>query len=93
MSDRATYFARVFIKRLNDLEIGFLDDAGPDHSYREEVIRDMVAKVLATEVGCTDETSIQRVMEGLPRVIPGKPPAQRDFDELAEFLRKHLSVA
>ena len=93
MSGRATYVAKVLIKRLNDLEIGFLDDAGSDKSYRGEVIRDMVSKVLASEMGVTDEISIRRALDGLPRVIPGEPPAQREFDEQVDFLRKQLAVA
>jgi hypothetical protein len=93
MQDRAAYISRRLIERLTSLEIAGLDEAGPiDHGFELEIRRDMVAKVLATEVGLTDETSIRRVLEALPRVIPGEQTAQRDYDELADFLRTRLSV-
>lgn len=92
MADRASHLSKVLITRLISLEMALLDDAAPSEGHDERMRRDLVAKVLATELGVTDEASISKVAEFLPRIFPGTPVPDREYLELAELLRTNLPL-
>jgi hypothetical protein len=94
MSDKASHLSKMLISRLVAMEIAGLDDAGMvEESFEAEVRRDLVAKVLASEMGLTDEASISKVAEFLPEINPCDPVPEQVYTELATLLRTNLPLS
>lgn len=89
MVDRAHYLARTLISRVAALEAAAREDAGPRDALRSRRL-ELVAKVLAVELGVTDGATIAVIESALPEMIDGRRPTDRDVSALAGFLRKHL---
>lgn len=90
MSDRAKYLARTLLQRMLELEDSYKDgDAFWDST--NPVRAPLVAKVLATQEGITDESTVQAVLDAMP-YVPTRKPTDRQIAEYAEFLSKRLQV-
>lgn len=90
MVDRAHYLARTLIARFTALDAALREDAGPREALRSRRV-DLVAKVLAVELGITDSGTLAVVESALPGAIAGDRAAtDREVAALAGFLRKHL---
>ncbi|HEY1107984.1 MAG TPA: hypothetical protein VGE76_05105 [Opitutaceae bacterium] len=89
MVDRAHYLARTLISRVTAIEVAAREDAGPRDARRGRRL-ELVAKILAVELGVTDGATIAVIESALPEMIDGHRPTDRDVDALAGFLRKHL---
>lgn len=85
MPDRADYLARTLVERLRAQEAW---DASTHSAHRLSRTRDVVAKLLAVELGVVDEQTLQRVADGLPVTSPHSGPAERDLVLLAQLLRQ-----
>ena len=90
MPDRATYLSRLLLSRFRGLE-GILSDVADE---REKTTRrqDLVSKILAVEAGVVDGAMVQLVTAAVPSADPQRAASDRDHDELAAFLRKHLPI-
>lgn len=89
MVDRAHYLARTLISRITALEVAVREDATARDARRSRRL-DLVAKILAVELGVTDGATIAVIDSALPEMIDGRRPTDRDVSALAGFLRKHL---
>lgn len=85
MPDRADYIARTLMERLRAQEAW---DASTHAATRLTRARDVVAKLLAVELGVVDERTLQRVADGLPLPSSDSAPAERDLVFLAQLLRQ-----
>jgi hypothetical protein len=91
MSDRATYLARTLLTRLQSLETLLAEEpGGREGSAAAARRRETIAKVLAIEVGLTDENSIRLVEGALPYVSPKERASERELTRFAAFLRERL---
>lgn len=90
MSDRAKYLARTLLERMKELENSY-PDGDAFHDGENPVRPPLVAKVLATQEGITDEATIQAVLDAMP-IVRGSRPTDRQIAEYAEFLSKRLQV-
>lgn len=89
MVDRAHYLARTLISRVTALEAAAREDAGTRYALRGRRL-ELVAKVLAVELGVTEGATIAVIESALPELVDGHRPTDRDVSALAGFLRKHL---
>lgn len=89
MIDRAHYLARTLIARITALEAASREDASPRETLRNRRM-ELVAKVLAVELGITDGATLAVVESALPGSIEGSRATEREVTTLAGFLRKHL---
>lgn len=89
MVDRAHYLARMLIARVTALEAASREDASPRETLRSRRV-DLVAKVLAVELGITDGATLAVVESALPGATEGGRATEREVTALAGFLRKHL---
>lgn len=90
MVDRAHYLARTLIARGMALDAALREDASLRDTLRSRRV-ELVAKVLAVELGITDGATLAMVESALPGAITGDRAAtDREVAVLAGFLRKHL---
>lgn len=92
MPDRATHLARVLLGRLRHIEGDLLDGDAPDETEERERRVEMVEKVLVAEAGITEGMAARLIAEALPRLNPEAPIPDRDFEEVAAFLREQRIV-
>lgn len=90
MVDRAHYLARTLIARVTALKAASCEDATPREALRSRRV-ELVAKVLAVELGITDGATLAVVESALPGAVEGSRAAEREVAALAGFLRKHLA--
>jgi hypothetical protein len=88
MADRAQYLARLLVSRLQNLERILVEDV-PDETEQRKRREELVAKILAVEMGVTEGRQVLRVTGALPRVLPDEPVPEREVRELADLLRAH----
>lgn len=91
MPDQADYLARVIVQRMRSLEAGF-DEEGLGADRRAEGRAEMVAKVLAVELGLTDGAVVRLVTEAAPRVAAHSDVPAREQSAYAVFLRRQLKL-
>lgn len=91
MPDQADYLARVILRRMQSLEAGF-DEEGAAAAARAEGRAQMVAKVLAVEIGVTDGAVVRMVADAAPRVRAGEDVLSKEQVDYAAFLRRQLRL-
>lgn len=85
MPDRADFIARTMMERLRAQEAW---DASTTPTVRLNRAREVVAKLLAVELGVVDERTLQRVTDGIPTTSPHSELLERDRALLAQLLRQ-----
>lgn len=90
MTSRAHALARILISRVREFEGADRDDSVRDEANHDEQRKELVEKVLFSEVGLTDYAKARLVAMAMPRLRAGHAAADRELRELAEFLDAHL---
>ena len=88
MADRAHYLARTLIARLANLHLSFAEDGRGEPDRRQRI--ETVEKILAVELGITDDNTLSLIEAAAPISKLQKPPTDRDVAAFADFLRQRL---
>jgi hypothetical protein len=83
MSDRAKYLARTLLPRMKELEDSY-PDGDAFHDGENPLRFPLVAKVLATQEGITDEATIQAVLDAMP-IVRGVDPRRGRLQNMPSF--------
>jgi hypothetical protein len=90
MADRADYLARTLIARLTRLQESLAEDGRGEPDRGQRIVA--IEKVLATELGVTDSTTMALIEAAVPNLKAVKPARDQEVAAFADFLRRRLGA-